>query len=151
MPNNPHTDPTPGRYSYHRNSDGCDDVFLIEDADGHCILQLHFWDKPGNSEAAIAEAKAQMLVAALNLTGGGWVLPPYAHWILHDEKQMAPVWGIDDVQEVRPDLTDDQAWDVLQRVDLLHDRDRGITWETLRATAQELFPGRYELTGEPCI
>jgi len=99
----------PGRYSYHRSSDGYDDTFLIEDSDGRCILQLHFWDEPDTEEAAIAEAKAQMLVAALNLTGGGWVLPPYPHWTLHHDKQIAAIWGIEDVRELRPDLTADQA------------------------------------------
>src|SRR3569623_559347 len=114
MSNNQHTNPTTEGFSYHRSSDGCDDVFLIEGADGHCVLQLHFWDEPDTSEAAVAEAKAQMLVAGLNLTGGGWVLPPYAHWLLHQDKQVASIWGSDDVLEVRRDLTIDQAWEVLR-------------------------------------
>ncbi len=139
MSNKQDTNPTPCRYSYHRSSDGCDDTFLIEDADGQCILQLHFWDEPDTAEAAIAEAKAQMLVAALNLEDGGCVLPPYPDWTLYHDKQIAPVWGIEDVKELRPDLTDDQAWEVLQRVAHDHDRDHGITRKTVRAIAAELF------------
>jgi hypothetical protein len=101
MPNKQDANPTTGRFSYHRSSDGCDDTFLIEDADGQCILQLHFWAEPDTDKAAIAEPKAQMLVAALNLTGGGWVLPPYhPHWTLYHDKQIAAIWGIEDVQEL---------------------------------------------------
>ncbi len=140
MSNNQDTSPTTAQYSYHRSTDGCDDTFLIEDADGQCILQLHFWDEPDTSEAPIAEAKAQMLVAALNLTGGGWVLPPYPDWTLYHDKQIAAIWGIEDVQELRPDLTADQAWEILQRVAHVHDRNHGITRQTLRQTAEEMFP-----------
>ncbi len=140
MANNQDTKPTTDRYSYHRSSDGCDNTFLIEDADGQCILQLHFWDEPDTDEAAIAEAKAQMLVAALNLQGGGWVLPPYPHWTLYHDKQIAAIWGIEDVQELRPDLTAEQAWEVLQRVDHHHDADHGITRNTILLAAEELFP-----------
>ncbi len=140
MSNNDDTKQKARRFSYHRSSDGCDDTFLIEDANGKCILQLHFWAEPDTHEAAIAEAKAQMLVAALNLTGGGWVLPPYPHWTLRDDKEIAAVWGIHDVKELRPELTDEQAWEVLQRVDDRHDLDHGITRKTIRRVADELFP-----------
>src|SRR5579884_4339857 len=140
MPNNHNPKTTTDRYSYHRSSDVCSSDLLIEDADGRCILQLHFWDEPDTDEAAVAEAKAQMLVAALNLQGGGWVLPPYPHWTLYHDKQIAAIWGIEDVQELRPDLTADQAWEILQRVAHVHDRNHGITRQTLRQTAEEMFP-----------
>lgn len=140
MQNNDESNLTAGPYSYHRSSDGCDDTFLIEDAGGRCILRLHFWDHEDTTEAAIADAKAQMLVAALNLPGSGWVLAPYPHWTLHNDKQIAAIWGIEDVQELRPRLTDDEAWAVLQRVDQDHDRDHGITRNTIRRVADELFP-----------
>jgi hypothetical protein len=140
MPNNQHTNPTPGRYRYHRDRDGCDDVFLIEDADGHCILRLHFWDEPDTIEGTVAEAKARMLVAALNLEGGGWVQIPYVSHILADQRQIADIWAIEDVQELRPDLTDDQAWEVLRHVRHHHSRERGITRDTVRAAAREVFP-----------
>ncbi|HLJ45701.1 MAG TPA: hypothetical protein VKU01_06830 [Bryobacteraceae bacterium] len=140
MPNNDDIKQTADRFSYHRSSDGCDDTFLIEDRDGQCILQLHFWDEPDTTEAAMAEAKAQMLVAALNLTGSGWVLPPYPHWTLRHDKQIADIWGIEDVQTLRPKLTADQAWEILQRVDDDHDPNHGITRKTIRRVADELFP-----------
>lgn len=49
-------------------------------------------------------------------------------------------WGSEDVQEVRPDLTTDQAHEVLQRVLRCHDCNFGVTWDTLAIVANELFP-----------
>lgn len=59
--------------------------------------------------------------------------------LLAERKQIAVVWCIEDAQEVRPDLTDDQAWEVLQNVRRYHDATIGVTWETLECVAQMLF------------
>jgi hypothetical protein len=59
--------------------------------------------------------------------------------LLADRKQIALIWSIEDVQEVRPDLTDKQAWEVLQQVKSHHDATLGVTWETLEWVAQDLF------------
>jgi hypothetical protein len=61
------------------------------------------------------------------------------HAFLAERKLVASLWGIEDVQEVRPDLTDDQAWQVLQHVDRQKDATIGITWDTLEWAAQGLF------------
>jgi hypothetical protein len=61
------------------------------------------------------------------------------HALLAERKQIAVVWCTEDVQEVRPDLTDDQAWEVLQNVRRNHDATSGVTWETLEIVAQMLF------------
>jgi hypothetical protein len=61
------------------------------------------------------------------------------HALLADRKQIALVWSIEDVQEVRPDLTDKQAWEVLQQVKSGHDATLGVNWETLEWAAQDLF------------
>jgi hypothetical protein len=45
----------------------------------------------------------------------------------------------DDVHEVRPDLTVDEAWEVLQCVEKWHDANHGICWYTLEAAAEMLF------------
>ena len=37
------------------------------------------------------------------------------------------------------DLDGDQAWQVLQSVDRHLDSEHGITWDTIRLTADELF------------
>jgi hypothetical protein len=54
--------------------------------------------------------------------------------------QIAAIWSVEDVQQERPNLTEDQAWEVLQRVEHYHDCNYGITWDTLRLTADALFP-----------
>jgi hypothetical protein len=59
--------------------------------------------------------------------------------LLADRKQIALIWSIEDVQKVRPDLTDKQAWEVLQQVKSQHDATLGVTWETLEWVAQDLF------------
>ena len=59
--------------------------------------------------------------------------------ILADRKQIALIWSIEDVQEVRPDLTDEQAWEALQQVKSDHDATCGVTWETLEWAARDLF------------
>jgi hypothetical protein len=59
--------------------------------------------------------------------------------VLAERRQIAAVWGTEDVQAVRPDLTNDQAWQVLMLVERRHDASLGITWLTLEHAAEELF------------
>jgi hypothetical protein len=61
------------------------------------------------------------------------------HALLAERKQIAHIWGVEDVQEVRPDLDEDQAWEVLQRIDRRLDSERGISWETIEIVAEDLF------------
>ncbi len=61
------------------------------------------------------------------------------HELLSENRKIAHIWGIDDVQGLRPDLNDDQAWQVLQTVDGYLDSDHGVTWDTIKLTADELF------------
>jgi hypothetical protein len=57
----------------------------------------------------------------------------------------ADLWHIDDVKEVRPDLTDDQCRQVMLDHIKNHDANLGINWETIRIWARELFPEPDEL------
>ncbi len=59
--------------------------------------------------------------------------------LLADRKQIALIWSIEDVQQVRHDLTDEQAWEVLQQVKNDHDATLGVTWDTLEWAAKDLF------------
>src|SRR5262249_34547065 len=59
--------------------------------------------------------------------------------ILAKRDQVAVIWSIEDVQEIRPDLTLEQAWEVLQRTSSKHDANLGITWQTLENQARSLF------------
>ena len=49
-------------------------------------------------------------------------------------------WHISDVQEVRPDLSDDEARQVLQRAKDQHDANIGVNWYVLQIVADILFP-----------
>lgn len=60
--------------------------------------------------------------------------------LLAKHRSIAAIWCIDDVKGVRPDLTDDQAWEVLEQVGRKHDAEWGINWTTLETTADDLFP-----------
>lgn len=53
---------------------------------------------------------------------------------------MAIVWQIDDVLSIRPDLTEEQAGEVLGRVEDCHDASIGVSWDTLEIIADEMFP-----------
>jgi hypothetical protein len=48
---------------------------------------------------------------------------------------IASIWHIDDVKEVRPDLTDAQAMQALESAERNHDAEIGINWEVLRVHA----------------
>ncbi|MFL5285239.1 MAG: hypothetical protein ACJ8AW_30750, partial [Rhodopila sp.] len=56
-----------------------------------------------------------------------------------ENRQIAVTWCIEDVKEVRPDLTDEQAWQVLQQAKQEHDAGIGINWDVLKCHAQMLF------------
>lgn len=53
--------------------------------------------------------------------------------------QISIVWSIEDVQGVRPDLTDEQAAKVLEAVEARHDANIGINWDFIEATADSLY------------
>lgn len=60
--------------------------------------------------------------------------------LLAARRQVAVVWSIEDVLGLRPDLTDDQAWEVLQQAYDVHDCEWGFTWTHLETVADEMFP-----------
>jgi len=55
-------------------------------------------------------------------------------------EEIAIIWGIEDVQSVRPNLSDEQASQVLQRLKKNHDANLGINWEVIEIVADILFP-----------
>jgi hypothetical protein len=61
------------------------------------------------------------------------------HALLAKRRQIGIVWSIQDVQEIRPDLTDKQAWEVLQLAERQHDVTIGVNQEVLECHAQFLF------------
>jgi len=61
------------------------------------------------------------------------------HELLVSRKLIALLWSVEDVQEVRPDLTEEQAWEVLRQVKRNHDANIGVNWYTLEWNAENLF------------
>jgi len=53
-------------------------------------------------------------------------------------------WCIEDVQHVRPDLTDQQARKVLDRCERRHDASIGMNWDVISVHAADMFPCRAE-------
>ena len=66
--------------------------------------------------------------------------------ILRTNRMIAHLFTTEDVQTQRPDLSADQAWEVLQAVERNLDSEYGIGWGDLRHTADELFPPPPEFT-----
>ena len=61
------------------------------------------------------------------------------HATLAERREIAIIWCIDDVKEVRPDLNEDQCWQVLQHAKRHYDATVGISWEVLDIVAGILF------------
>jgi hypothetical protein len=62
------------------------------------------------------------------------------HEFLARRRQVAVIWCVEDVQGVRPHLTDDQAWEVLQQCRRVHDCEVGFNWLLIETVADDLFP-----------
>ncbi len=59
--------------------------------------------------------------------------------LLSENRLIAQIWGVEDVRSIRPELNDDQAWDVLQQIEKNFDGNRGVTWDMIERTAYDLF------------
>ncbi|MEW4569515.1 hypothetical protein AB1L88_16745 [Tautonia sp. JC769] len=62
------------------------------------------------------------------------------HGLLERGRQIAVVWSVEDVLQVRPDLSPEQAWDVLVSCRRRHDATIGINWDVLEVAAGCLYP-----------
>ena len=62
------------------------------------------------------------------------------HALLAKQHKIAIIWCIEDVRGLRPDLSDEQAWEVLQQVEDIHDAEYGVSWTTLETIADDMFP-----------
>ncbi len=59
---------------------------------------------------------------------------------LRSHRLIAILWSVEDVQLVRPDLSDDQAWDVLRRAEEAHNCEYGLNWKLVEYIADDLYP-----------
>jgi hypothetical protein len=115
--------------------DGLDDLELdavITEAESADILPRPTKEVLNQLQAAIAKATADS--PASERSGID------INALLAKRQQIASIWSIEDVQQNRPDLSDDDAWEVLQTVKHDHDCNYGITWQTLEMAARHLFP-----------
>ena len=60
--------------------------------------------------------------------------------LLANQRAIAIVWDIRHVKDQRPDLGDEQAWEVLQECRRCHDRLSDPMLETIRQAADNLYP-----------
>jgi hypothetical protein len=105
------------------------------------------WRRSANHEKLPVQQRNQLCAAIAKATGGSHLSGNAlnadvlidVHELLADRRQSAAIWSIEDVKQVRPGLTDDQAWEVLQLVERTHDCNYGITWLTLEIAAEGLF------------
>ena len=67
-------------------------------------------------------------------------LTPELERLLAKSGWIASLWHIDDVQELRPDLTFEQCSEVLQQCLNPHNAEIGINWDVIRMHADDLFP-----------
>ena len=108
------------------------DSLAAEDDPAFTVEQVNFLEKRLYEVRAILEGEDRsQLYADVNL---------YVHDLLARHRRIAAIWAIEDVKGMRPHLTDDQAWEVLERVGDKHDAWGGITWTTLEIVADDLFP-----------
>jgi hypothetical protein len=56
-----------------------------------------------------------------------------------EHRQVAVIWTIDHVREIRPDLSDDQCWEVLRLCRARWGSCQAIDWEAIEKTALELY------------
>jgi hypothetical protein len=108
------------------------DSLQAEDDPAFTVDQVNFLEKRLYEVRALLEGEHRsQLYADITL---------YVHHLLAKHRQISAIWSIEDVKCVRPHLTDDQAWEVLERVGHKHDAEWGITWTTLQDVADDLFP-----------
>jgi hypothetical protein len=103
-----------------------------EDEPAFTVEQVNFLEKRLYKVRALLEGEDRsQLYADITL---------YVHHLLAKHRQISAIWSIEDVKGVRPHLTDDQAWEVLELVSDKHDAEWGITWMMLQDVADALFP-----------
>ncbi len=103
-----------------------------EDDPAFTVEQVNFLEKRLYEVRALLEGEDRsQLYADITL---------YVHDLLAKHRQIAAIWSIEDVKGIRPHLTDDQAWEVLEQLGDNHDAEWGISWTTLETVADDLFP-----------
>ena len=74
-----------------------------------------------------------------------------ARKLLAEQGRIGIIWGIEDVKEIRSDLNDEQAWNVLTEVERRHDATNGVNWDSIKSIADELYAEPAPDHGVPSI
>jgi hypothetical protein len=72
-------------------------------------------------------------------------------WVIYlgvDMSEISIIWSTEDVLIMRPDLTEEQAEDILFTMEKHHDAGIGINWYVLENTAALLYPESEETDDE---
>jgi hypothetical protein len=64
------------------------------------------------------------------------------HELLRENRMIGHFYTVDDVRHLRPHLSDEEAWQVLQAIDksVTIAPEYGMSWDGIRDTADSLFP-----------
>jgi hypothetical protein len=100
-------------------------------------------DTPMSEQEQQIRSHAQALLDLFSdgeAAAGSFDVNRFAHSLLSRcQKIAASIWCVEDVQGIRPDLTNDQAWEVLEQAEDNHDAEYGTSWTTLETIADDLF------------
>ena len=110
---------------------------LLLEALERAIRELKLWQL-GNIKDEGTESAIRIGNAAIEQATSAGVAIIHVQDLLAERGQIASIWGIDDVLILRPDLSLEQAWDVLQQAENYHDANIGINWEVLNCHASHL-------------
>jgi hypothetical protein len=118
-------------------------IAILFEAEYHCavldVAKLAAGDIAFGSNSWRGDSYEPLLRAETSARLGFETSSTNIEAILAEHHQIAAIWGIEDVKSIRPDLSDEQAWEVLQTVDHDKDAELGITWFTLEMAAKDLF------------
>ena len=60
------------------------------------------------------------------------------------DDEIAIIWSVEDIKTQCPWLSDDDAYEVLCRLDQKHDASIGINWDVIDVTADIMFGEKYD-------
>jgi hypothetical protein len=118
-------------------------VALLFDQEAHCavldVAKLAEGDIAFGSNSWRGDQYEPLLRAETKTRLGTETTPLDIEAILASRSQIAIIWNIEDVKSIRPDLNEDQCWEVLESAKSNHDANDGISWITFEIIAQMLF------------
>jgi hypothetical protein len=123
--------------------EGSRKIAILFEAEYHCavldVAKLAAGDIAFGSNSWRGDTYEALVRAETTARLGTETLSLDIHDLLRERRQIAHIWSVEDVQSIRPDLSEEQAWEVLRDVDHHKDAELGITWLTLEMAAEHLY------------